>query len=204
MLSGPLRRRLPRHWLAAVGVRLAARAESPRSSSSAAHASEEGPLAAEITSSSPSRSGSYWAAAGPGEGQRVLSVQQTVIPGHLAVPGDRIAVAYTVATPGVTSPTGTLFVRTDSMTRFVRVPLTAKRAVLQAVVPARLIRGEKLLYYTVVRDPDTGRSATIPAAGARAPDYAFVLEQPVVVRLRRTPFRSHARAWSDRRPRQAG
>ena len=122
-----------------------------------------------------------------------LSVQQTVIPGHLAVPGDRIAVAYTVATPGVTSPTGTLFVRTDSMTRFVRVPLTAKRAVLQAVVPARLIRGEKLLYYTVVRDPDTGRSATIPAAGARAPDYAFVLEQPVVVRLGAHRFgRTHA------------
>ena len=133
-----------------------------------------------------------------------LSVQQTVIPGHLAVPGDRIAVAYTVATPGVTSPTGTLFVRNDSMARFVRVPLTAKRAVLQAVVPARLIRGEKLLYYTVVRDPDTGRSATIPASGARAPDYAFVLEHPVVVRLGAHRFGRTAGARSDRRPCQAG
>ena len=112
-----------------------------------------------------------------------LSAHQTLIPGHLAAPGDRVAVAYAMDTPGIASPTGTLFVRNDSMASFTRVPLALKRGVLQGVVPARLIRGQKLVYYAVLRDPETGRTASIPKAGARAPDFAFVLEKPVVVRL---------------------
>lgn len=112
-----------------------------------------------------------------------LSVRQTLIPGHLALPGDRIAVSYAVDTPGVAAPTGALFVRNDTMASFERVPLALKRGVLQAVVPARLIRPQKLSYYAVVRDPDTGRSASIPRAGARAPEVVLVPEKPVVVRL---------------------
>jgi hypothetical protein len=124
-------------------------------------------------------------ASGPAAAPRSapLSVRQTLIPGHLALSGDRMAVSYAVDTPGVASPTGALFVRNDTMASFERIPLALKRGVLRAVVPARLIRPQKLSYYAVVRDPETGRSTSIPRAGARAPDVVLVLEKPVVVTL---------------------
>ena len=104
--------------------------------------------------------------------------------GNLVMPGDRIEIAYD--TPGARSATGSLYVRNDLQRRFQRLPLRRVRGTgtgLVARVPGRLIRGRKLLYYAVVRDPKSGRSATLPAAGARAPRAAWILERPVAVTL---------------------
>jgi hypothetical protein len=113
-----------------------------------------------------------------------LSAHRELLPGKLVVRGDRLTIAYAVDTPEVTSPTGTLYLRNDSMRTLARVTLTSKRpGVLEAVVPGRLLRGKKLLYFAMLRDPRTGRSVTIPKAGARSPDFVFVLDEPVTVRL---------------------
>src|SRR5690348_234176 len=72
--------------------------------------------------------------------------------GNLVAPGDRVQVAYSVDTPHVTSPTGSLYVRNDGMTRFARLPLRR----LSAFVPGRLVHGRLLTYYAVIRDPKSG------------------------------------------------
>jgi hypothetical protein len=115
-----------------------------------------------------------------------LAAHQDGVVGPLLVPGDRVEIRYVVETPGVKAPIGTLYVRNDLQKSFTSVALTAKRyhrATVHAVVPAGLIRGRKLLYYAVVKDPATGRSVTVPAGGAATPQSAFVLEKPVIVRL---------------------
>lgn len=105
--------------------------------------------------------------------------------GHLIAPSDRVELGYQVDTPGVKAPAGWLYVRNDLQRRFERLPLSLRRpsTALRAVVPHRLIHGHKLLYYAVVRDPKSGRSATIPAGGARSAATAWILQKPVVVRL---------------------
>ena len=115
-----------------------------------------------------------------------LSAHQDGAVGPLLVPGDRVEIRYVVDTPGVKAPAGTLYVRSDLQKAFTSVALTPKRyhrATIHAVVPAGLIRGRKLVYYAVVKDPASGRSVTVPAAGAASPQSALVLEKPVVVRL---------------------
>jgi hypothetical protein len=105
--------------------------------------------------------------------------------GNLVAPGDRIQLVYTVDTAGVKSPEGSAYVRNDGQRGFTHLPLRLTKHVrpLVASVPASLIRGHELLYYAVVRDPQTGRSVTIPAAGARTPQSARILQKPVLVRL---------------------
>jgi hypothetical protein len=105
--------------------------------------------------------------------------------GNLITPGDQVEIGYTLDTPHVKSPTGSLYVRNDLRRSFERIALTLNRRLgqLWAAVPHRLIRGHKLLYYAVIRDPRSGRAATVPAAGIRAPEVAWVLEKPLVVRL---------------------
>jgi hypothetical protein len=105
--------------------------------------------------------------------------------GNLVVPGDHVRLIYGIDTAGVKSSAGTAYVRNDSQRSFTRLPLRLTKHVrtLVATVPASLIRGHELLYYAVVRDPQTGRSATIPAAGPRAPQSAWILQKPVLVRL---------------------
>jgi hypothetical protein len=105
--------------------------------------------------------------------------------GNLVAPGDRVQLVYAVDTAGVDSPQGTAYVRNDGRRSFTRLPLrlTKHERTLVASVPAGLIRGHRLIYYAVVRDAQTGRSATIPAAGARAPQSAWILQKPVLVRL---------------------
>jgi hypothetical protein len=95
--------------------------------------------------------------------------------GNLVAPGDRVEIFYTG--PGVDHLTGTLFVRNDLMRRFVRIRLTRVDDSLHAVVPARLIRGRKLIYRATVSDPQSGRSGT---TGLKR---AFVLGHAVTVRL---------------------
>ena len=75
--------------------------------------------------------------------------------------------------------------RNDLQTGFVRVPMKlgsitlprGREPRLSAVVPSRVVSGHRLLYHVVVQDPVSGRSVEV------APDSAWVLEKPFVVRL---------------------
>jgi hypothetical protein len=131
-------------------------------------------------------------AAPPARAAKPLVVSQLEFPIPLVAPGDRVEVGYD--TRGIPSPRGFLFVRNDLQHRFTRVSLELRRAeqrlvpsdalkLLRAVVPGRLLRGETLLYYAVVRDARTDRSVTIPAAGARAPERLWILSERSIVRL---------------------
>jgi hypothetical protein len=101
--------------------------------------------------------------------------------GHLFVPGDRVVLRYTVYS-GSKAVRGTLYVRNDLQRTFTRLPLTRAKA-YQTRVPARLLRGHRLFYYAVFRDPRSRRLVTLPAAGARAPRTAWILGHPLVVQL---------------------
>lgn len=113
--------------------------------------------------------------------------------GHLIAPGDRVEIGYQVYTAHVKSPVGTLYVRNDLQQGFQRVPLKLTGGGLRAAVPKQLVRGRKLFYYAVIRDPRSGRSATLPSSGARSPASAWILDRAVVVRLGTHSFR-HTRA----------
>ena len=99
--------------------------------------------------------------------------------GNLVAPGDHVEIVYTVH---ASRATGTLLVRNDLMRRFVRVRLTPSGDSLHAFVPARLIRGRKLVYRAIVRGPESGRSARTPLR------RAFVLGHATVVRLGKHVF----------------
>ena len=102
---------------------------------------------------------------------------------HLVAPGDRMEIGYAVQN-AASAPAATLYVRNDLGRSFQPVQMTYGRSKeLRAVVPVALIRGRRLLYYAVIRDPQTGHSVTVPAGGVRAPQVVWVLEQPIVVRL---------------------
>jgi Tol biopolymer transport system component len=126
--------------------------------------------------------------------------------GKLIVPGDRVDVSYSVYS-GSKAVRGDLYVRNDLRHAFVRLPLVRTKvagAPLHRVLPSRLIRGHRLLYYAVIRDPRSGRSLTLPAAGKRQPASAWILRKPIVVRLgthrfgeTRTPDAVVARARAD-------
>lgn len=100
---------------------------------------------------------------------------------NLFAPGDRFVVRYTVYS-GSKAVRGTLYVRNDLQRAFTRLPLT-RASGYQRQVPARLLRGGKLLYYAVFRDPRSGRSLSLPARGAHGPRAAWLLAKPFVVRL---------------------
>jgi hypothetical protein len=118
-----------------------------------------------------------------------LAVRQEPLIRHLLLPAERVEIGYAVDTPGVTAPTGMLFVANDLRPQYVRVPMKlgsftgprGREPRLSAVVPSRLVRGQRLLYYVVVRDPASGRSVTV--ASYRQPEIASVLKKPFVVRL---------------------
>ncbi|MGB2954110.1 MAG: hypothetical protein WBB74_12075 [Gaiellaceae bacterium] len=112
-----------------------------------------------------------------------LSMHQDAWVAHLLASGDRVEIGYGLDTPDIKSPTGVLYVRNDLQRGFARLPLKLKGTEFRAVVPGRLIRGHELLYYAVVREPRSGRSVTVPAGGGRAPQSAWILEKPLIVRL---------------------
>lgn len=103
--------------------------------------------------------------------------------GHLIAPGDRVEIGYQVYTAHVKSPVGTLYVRNDLDKGFQRLPLKLTHGGLRASVSSRLVRGSRLFYYAVIRDPRSGRSATLPSGGARSPASAWILGRAVVIRL---------------------
>jgi hypothetical protein len=141
------------------------------------------------------------AAAGAGESSAVgtrFIVTQLQFPSLLVVRGELVEVGYDAQrAPGlaeVPRASGTLFVRNDLQQGFTAVPLKLRwalqrpsneddRRLLRALVPQRLLGGEKLFYYAVIRDRRTGRSATVPAGGARAPEQLWIINDAFRVRL---------------------
>jgi hypothetical protein len=106
-----------------------------------------------------------------------LSVDQLQFPLPLLVRGDLVEMGYDARR--APSATGFLHVRNDLQHDFTRVPLKLRKAkqqlvpsdglrLLRAVVPGRLMRGQRLVYYAVVQDPKTGRSARVPARGTES------------------------------------
>jgi len=93
---------------------------------------------------------------------------------HLFTRGDRVMAGYTVYA-GSKAVRGTLYVRTDLTRRFTPLALTAKNG-YTVRVPNRLIRGHKLFYKAVIRDPKSGRKATLSGSG-------WILARPVVIDL---------------------
>ena len=69
-----------------------------------------------------------------------LAVHQEPLIRHLLVAGERVEIGYAVDTPGVTSPTGSLFVRNDLQTGFVRLPMklgSITHSPARSMTPAR-------------------------------------------------------------------
>ncbi len=118
------------------------------------------------------------AAAGAPAAKPLRAHQEPRGVGHLIARGDRVEISYSVDTAGVKSPSGTLYVRNGLQRRFQSVAMKPEgRGTLHAVVPGRLIRGDRLVYFGKVRDPKSGRAATLPHR------TAWILEKPIVVRL---------------------
>ena len=130
-------------------------------------------------------------------------------PSWLVAPGRPVTLAYALLDSSVT---GTLYVRNSLQRSFMRLPLVqgaycpgdpADAAVMRrdkvcgtallAHVPGRLVSGSKLFYYAVLRDPATGRSATVPAAGAAGPQRVWVVGRMLEVPLGVHSF-GHVRA----------
>jgi hypothetical protein len=100
--------------------------------------------------------------------------------GNLVIPGDRVELVYDA---GVKGATGSVYVRNDRRRRFVRLRLKAERgpaSTYLARIPERLIRGQHLRYYAVLRNQRTARTARVPAHGVTS---ALILEHPKVVHL---------------------
>jgi hypothetical protein len=130
-------------------------------------------------------------------------------PPWLLAPGRPVTLAYALLDRSVT---GTVYVRNSLQRDFTRLPLAqgpycpgdpvdaaAMRrekvcgTALVARVPGRFVAGSKLLYYAVLRDPASGRSTTVPAAGASAPQRVWVVRRMLDVPLGAHRF-GHVRA----------
>src|SRR5919198_6655663 len=80
--------------------------------------------------------------------------------GNLVAPGDHVSLVYDA--PGFNRMTGSVFVRNDLGARFTALRLVRRSrpsSAIEARVPARLIRGHKLGYYAILRDPVSKRTA---------------------------------------------
>ena len=64
---------------------------------------------------------------------------------------------------------------------------------LVAHVPGKLAAGSKLFYYAVLRDPVSGRSATVPAGGAEKPQRVWIVNRFLAASLGAHRF-GHVRA----------
>jgi hypothetical protein len=113
---------------------------------------------------------------------KAFAVHQDPAVPQLLVPGDRVELGYRTDSSGVKSLTGTLFVRTDLQQRFSALALAGKGQAVSTILPARFLRGHRLFYYAVIRDPGSKRSVT---TGKQS---AWILQKPVVVRLRKHAY----------------
>jgi hypothetical protein len=109
-----------------------------------------------------------------------LSAHLTAVVGPLVSPGDRVEIAYQLEDEHVKAPTGSLYVRNDLRRNFTRLPLRLRHTApvtLFGRLPARLLRGHRLYWYVVIRDPNSRRSLTVPRRSA------WIVEHPIVVKL---------------------
>jgi hypothetical protein len=107
--------------------------------------------------------------------------------------GKPVTLAYALLDGSVK---GTLYVRNSLQANYTRLTLTrgaycpgdpvdaaAMRRdkvcgdALVAHVPGRLAAGSKLFYYAALRDPASGRSATVPAGGAEKPQRVWIVDR---------------------------
>ncbi len=107
--------------------------------------------------------------------------------------GKPVTLAYALLDGSVK---GTLYVRNSLQANYTRLTLTrgaycpgdpvdaaAMRRdkvcgdALVAHVPRRLAAGSKLFYYAALRDPASGRSATVPAGGAEKPQRVWIVDR---------------------------
>jgi hypothetical protein len=126
------------------------------------------------------------AAAGALAGKPFAPHQEPRGIGNLIVPGDRVGLTYDA--PGFNRTTGTVYVRNSSQARFTALRLrhlSPPSSALETRVPGRLLHGHRLLYYAVIRDPGSKRSARVPARGTSS---ALILEHAVQVRLGKHHF----------------
>jgi hypothetical protein len=125
-------------------------------------------------------------------------VSQIQFPMPLVMRGDRVEIGYDaqrgpnlVETP---SAIGTLYVRNNLQRSYTAIPLRIRKTLpglctdenhvkLRAVVPDRLLRGQKLFYYAVIQNRRLDRSVTVPAAGARAPESVWIINDAFRVNL---------------------
>jgi hypothetical protein len=123
--------------------------------------------------------------------------------GNLIVPGDHVSLVYDA--PGFNRTTGTVYVRSSLQRSFTALALrhlSRPSSAIEAPVPARLLHGQKVVYYAVVRDAGSKRSARVPARGTTS---ALILGHAITVRLgthrfghTRAPGTVVARASADR------
>jgi hypothetical protein len=140
------------------------------------------------------------AVSGAAVAQRPSDTAQSVLdathlPPFLALPGERIDLAYDVhcAQAGVEDPeqgcgvSGSLFLRESGREAFRTLPLTAAiesgARRLSAVVPDPVASNrEGFEYYAVIAAVD-GRTLTLPSGGAEAPHRVYRLEDAIEVDL---------------------
>ena len=123
--------------------------------------------------------------------------------------GKPVTLAYALLDGSVK---GTLYVRNSLQANYTRLTLTrgaycpgdpvdaaAMRRdkvcgdALVAHVPGRLAAGSKLFYYAALRDPASGRSATVPAGGAEKPQRVWIVDRFLAASLGTHRF-GHVRA----------
>jgi hypothetical protein len=138
------------------------------------------------------------AAGEPGAAGKTFIVAQLQFPSQLVVRGERVEVGYDAQRgPNlveIPKATGTLYVRNDRQRQFTAVPLTIRKALqkpsnaeerrlLRALVPDRLLGGQRLFYYAVIRDRRTGKVVIVPGKGARAPESVWIINDAFRVKL---------------------
>jgi len=100
----------------------------------------------------------------------------------LVVRGQALTLSYQVDGTHPDHMSGVLYVRNGQQRGFIRVPLAGQTGSLVARLPGSLAAGPRLSYYAVLRDR-TGRSVTVPAAGARSPEQVWVVDRLLPVQL---------------------
>ncbi len=104
-------------------------------------------------------------------------------PPWLVMRGQAVTLAYGFHGNSRFPQTGAIYVRNSLQRSFTRLALVKSSDLLVARVPARLVAGRRLVYYAVLRDPSSGRSVTILAAGARRPQRVWIVNRLLDVSL---------------------
>lgn len=112
-------------------------------------------------------------AAGPG-------VIVSLHPPGLILRGHGARLHVLVDGPHASTATGVAYVRGSTQSAFAAIPLGADGS---ARIPRASLVGRYVDTYVVVHDAAMGRSITVPAGGAKAPDRTWILDDPTRVSL---------------------